>query len=230
MCAKQSGNILFIIVIAVALFAALSYAVTQSTRTTGSTTTEKGRLAASQIINYISGLQVAINRMMLTNQCSIEQIDFTNPNYPVQPTSNPRAPSNNTCHMFHPDGGNMYILTPKQDWLLNPTPYASHPFIDRHGSIGFHGIRNIINTPSIAAEIVVVIPYLTNKICTSLNEEFELEGEDTSYGYWMGEYLGPQNFRTSDTSNQKPYKYSCSTNNSITSRPFNALHYTLYEQ
>src|ERR1039458_1324840 len=61
---KESGNVLFLILIAVALFAALSYAVTQSSRS-GSTesTGEKSLISSSTLTQYPAGVRTDIIRM-----------------------------------------------------------------------------------------------------------------------------------------------------------------------
>jgi hypothetical protein len=63
---NERGNVLFLILIAVALFAALSYAVTQSTRGGGNADSETGLITASQYLQYGAGLKVAITRMMIS--------------------------------------------------------------------------------------------------------------------------------------------------------------------
>lgn len=84
---KSAGNVLFLILIAVALFAALSYVVTQSTRTSGrDVSAEKAKLAASQYLQKINEFSVAINRLKIAG--AYDQVLF-----------NDSAPSNNgTCY------------------------------------------------------------------------------------------------------------------------------------
>lgn len=62
----QSGNVLFLILIAVALFAALSYAVTQSGRGGGTITKEKLLIDGAQATSVYAGLSAAYNRIYLT--------------------------------------------------------------------------------------------------------------------------------------------------------------------
>ncbi len=103
---NQSGNILFLILIAVALFAALSYAVISSTRSgSGNGNKEKADIAASEMVEYGTAIRTAIMRMMMTQDCTENQISFDNPFDPAGRYTNPNAPVDNHCHVFHVKGG-----------------------------------------------------------------------------------------------------------------------------
>lgn len=106
----ESGNVLFIILIAVALLASLSYAVTQSTRGgTDAFTKERNALMSDEIISYGNTLANAVGQLRLRG-CSTNQISFENNISALY--ANGSAPSDNTCHVFHPEGGGMtYQLT-----------------------------------------------------------------------------------------------------------------------
>ena len=98
------GNVLFLILIAVALFAALSYAVTQSSKTGGSNIgKDKAKIIASEIIQYATSVEQAVSRITLMNGCTDTQISFENPI--VSGFINPNAPADKRCHILHLDGG-----------------------------------------------------------------------------------------------------------------------------
>lgn len=64
---ESNGNVLFLILLAVILFAALSYAVTSSTRGGGDTgDTEKDALIAAQLSQYIGEINAALMRFNLS--------------------------------------------------------------------------------------------------------------------------------------------------------------------
>ncbi|MGM0422843.1 MAG: DUF1566 domain-containing protein [Pseudomonadota bacterium] len=98
---RQNGNALFLILIGVALFAALSYAVTQSSRGGGDIEREKRMIdqAASKECNIT--VKRAVKKLKLfggcdTSEISYELADGTNPN--------PDAPADKSCHVFDPAG------------------------------------------------------------------------------------------------------------------------------
>ncbi len=91
----QSGNVLFLILIAVALFASLSYAITKSSgggKT--NTTAEKAQLSQGVVDNYIAAINGAIMRMQMRGCLAIDY---------KKPTE--WGAEDHKCQIFHPQGG-----------------------------------------------------------------------------------------------------------------------------
>ncbi len=76
----ERGNVLFLILIAVALFAALSYAVTQSSRSGGGDASRETNLVNSaHITQYPASLKTSIVRMIVSNGTSPLVLVFNPP-------------------------------------------------------------------------------------------------------------------------------------------------------
>lgn len=73
---NNKGNALFLILIAVALFAALSYAVTQSGRGGGGISRETQMINAAQMVQYVGGLRTTAQRMMITGGTTAATLDL----------------------------------------------------------------------------------------------------------------------------------------------------------
>lgn len=100
---RSSGNVLFLILVAVALFAALSYAVTHSTRSGGGDIAkEKATLAAGVSDDCNATVNAAVTRMTVAGNCTSQQISYQ---LPDGSNSNPLAPVNKSCNVFHTAGG-----------------------------------------------------------------------------------------------------------------------------
>ena len=79
----QKGNALFLILIAVALFAALSYAVTQSGRGGSGIDKEQAEFVAAKLFNFTTAFQTGVDRLRLGG-CDVEEISFANDVYSSQ--------------------------------------------------------------------------------------------------------------------------------------------------
>lgn len=107
---KQRGNILFLILLAVVLFAALAYAVTSSMRGGGKDGgDEKAEAQASELFNYFSQLDATVQRMMLTGGIKDYELNFYQDSadkYVYGSLDNTNC-TEARCRVFDPAGGGM---------------------------------------------------------------------------------------------------------------------------
>ena len=154
---SESGNVLFLILIAVALFAALSYVVTQSTRSGGgSTEREKNILSSAQMTQFPTALRTSIIRMVLGG-VAIENIKFNDP------TSFGSVSASQL--VFHPQGGGATFQqapaglsatgTSLLDWTYNANFQV--PGIGLDGAGG--------------NDLIAFLPGVSSGICRQVNEE-----------------------------------------------------------
>ena len=98
---RQSGNALFLILIAVALFAALSYAVTQSGR--GNAGIEREQQMINQAVSEqcTASVNYAVNKLKLIVGCDSSEISYE---LADGSNANASAPADKSCHIFHANG------------------------------------------------------------------------------------------------------------------------------
>lgn len=167
----RSGNVLFLILLAVALFAALSYAVTQSSRSGGKDISdEDARLVASQILQATAQIRAGIDRLRLINGCRHNQISFQDDENHGSHYDNVNAPDDQSCHLFYPDGAGIILHQVTEDWLA---PYTGQPSYDTRWNF-----RNIDATEAHQVvgvgtddqgEAVMQITYPSLKVCEAIN-------------------------------------------------------------
>jgi hypothetical protein len=118
---SRRGNALFLILIAVALFAALAYAVTQSGRSgNGSINKEQTTLVIAQTLDTAAHVQAAVTRLGVIGNIPEYLIDYSGA------TSGAAANTSCTsaaCKLFDPQGGGVtgYAL-PQAYWASSGTP------------------------------------------------------------------------------------------------------------
>lgn len=164
----ESGNVLFLILIAVALFAALSYAVTQSTRSgAGDTASETNLISSAQLTQYPAGIRTSVVRMLIGG-IAVDDLLFNSPSdfgSVITSTYEPRA-------VFHPAGGNAtYQLAP----LDVVTAGGGQWFYNAEIQIQNIGITNA--GQAAGNDIVAFLPNISTGICRRMNEEVGINGD-----------------------------------------------------
>ena len=170
------GNALFLILIAVALFAALSYAVTNSGRGGGGVDREQAEIEVAQLLQYFAALDTAIMRMKLVGGVSDEELSFANDVWRLEDGTtitmpaghNPNCTSN-ACEVFHPEGGGMipYLVPESMDaWYDNGSNGQNFA---RHGKVQLIGVTNLGTS---FPDLAINYAYLQPIHCDILNKKF----------------------------------------------------------
>ena len=168
----QGGNALFLILIAVALFAARSYAVTQTSRGSGGTGKEEGALRAGEILSYVGTLRQEIDRLIIMNGCNEDDISFVGfSSYnTVHP---PGRPADGSCDMFGAAGGGLRAETlfpaaqSATETFKGYQVYSANNFTD----LAWPGATNGFTADKL--ETYVAVRNLTLDVCNALNRGLE---------------------------------------------------------
>ncbi len=173
---KQHGGAIVWILVMVALFAALNFAITKGTRSGGaSISKEQAALAATEILAYAEAMKRAVQTLQI-NGCSDTEVSFENP---VVAGYEHTPPARNECKIFHPDGGGINYLGPEEDWLdgvnTGKTVYKSwyaneNNAVSRLGKpLGSGGV--CVSGIADCNELMIGIPYIKKEICIAINKK-----------------------------------------------------------
>lgn len=166
---NQNGNVLFLVLVGVLLFAALSFAVMSSLDGTTSIDDEEAKLYATRIIQSTGQLKTKVNRMYMLGRH--DQIQFTKDAYNASGTCYDGGQTPYTCKtigIFHASTGMPY-LRPDDDnydgtywdrWYW----YSQRLYIDG------------VDLGTSAPDEFLILPYLRDEVCNAINNE--LNGED----------------------------------------------------
>ena len=165
---SQCGSALFLILLGIVLFWALSHAVTSSIRGGGQDATkEQSQVYAAELVQYGGMLQNTISRLKLSNNCTDKTISFEN----AIKTDyvNPSAPA--ACKIFDQNGGGLVFKKISDDYL-DITQSAKYDY----GYPAFYNQHNVLNVGLPAStsteegkDLVMLIPYLSDSVCLGIN-------------------------------------------------------------
>lgn len=155
---SQHGSVLFYILIAVLLFAALSYAVSGMLRGSSNPVTERDSLLASGVLDFGKSLRQAVQVMRVSKQCDESDISFEKSPFDGSDASyvNASAPTDFSCHIFHPSGGGVGYMSAQnqEDW-------------------SFTGHFNIDDVGTSDVELIAVLP-VNRELCEMLNTKLDI--------------------------------------------------------
>ncbi|MCB1556790.1 MAG: hypothetical protein KDJ15_05700 [Alphaproteobacteria bacterium] len=157
----ESGNVIFYILLAVALLGALSFAVAQSDR--GSITTitdDKARLYAGDFIAYGDTLAKAVTQMRLRGS-SVAALSFAHPDAHADYGTYDSDPDN---EVFNPAGGAVIYAAPEDDAL--DSAGAVYEFLSDNE------IEQVGTTCGAAAcaDLIAALSGVKKPVCVAIND------------------------------------------------------------
>lgn len=212
MTSNENGNVLFLILIAVALFAALSYTVSHSGRNQNPMNRESAKLNATQVLTFANRVKTAVDRLRISG-CQENQLDFGNTIWTsVDETTdlvpvghNPNAPASGECNIFHYNGlSEPVVMFPKAS--VHPSRLPASASMPGSGVVLTGGVSGIgiEDRP----ELFLQTNILTEDTCKAINRmlgdktEFIPEGNISNVSSFSGSFASsiPVAFGTGTTS------------------------------
>lgn len=189
---RQNGNALFLILIAVALFAALSYAITSSGRGGGSIDKEQATIDAARVLETLANVNQAALRLRVIGQIPDHLIDLRSDlrlrdTGAIYTTYGPNAACTNTgCRLYHEDGGDILYPTFENLALPNNSDWPSD-FMPGHG---LAVVAKVDQVGSDLPEIMESYYGIKEDVCLAINRQAGLPDEpqhsfasETLYAY-----------------------------------------------
>ncbi len=180
---SQSGSVFFIIILAIAMFAGLSYAVFKGGAGSGAQlTNDQARLAAQEVIAYTDTIAKAVQTLRLRG-CSDTQISFANNVFTAVDGTlthpdghNPNAPVSGECDVFKPQGGNVnptYLSASATKMYRSPPPAGWA----KPGGLSTYAIISTgLGTP--AHELFIIPAFIEFNVCMKINEILGINNPD----------------------------------------------------
>ena len=162
----EAGNVLFYILIAVALIGALSFAVAQSGRgNVQQLSAERARLFATEIIEHANIMASAVSQIRLRGS-ALNALCFDHPSWGASDYDHSPACTDDFNKIYHPDGaGITWSEAPSEAMDTTATPDNLWHFY------GDNEIENIGTTCGAAgcSELIMVVDELQLIVCQQLN-------------------------------------------------------------
>lgn len=167
---RTGGNVLFLILIAVALFAALSYVVLGSSRTGGgSAGKERAELEAAALLHYPLAIKTAVMRMVLDGKDvhNIRTLFEYHPGHSLWSQIQGLDSEYLNNLVFHPQGGGVAYQEIPKDVFLENSDTAPYP----RNWLWFNVETHIPGVGSEEPEEIIMLYGIKPEICAALNKK-----------------------------------------------------------
>lgn len=155
---SQSGNILLYVLIAIVLFAALSFLLSRqqdSDSVVGSLDEGKARLRAEDLMNYATTMRTAIENMVVMQNVLPTELNFVKPGAVGYDT----AP--HTAKPYHPVGGGISQFSNKDEYFLSGS--AKRGWVVQQGT-------NVAWTQTSGSDVVFTFLDVEESVCREINK------------------------------------------------------------
>jgi len=172
----QSGNVILLVLVAVIMFTALTFVVsnTMNNSSPEAVSAERAKLLADYVIDYARVMRNAVQDMRI-NGCEIDEISLAN-NFI---TGYEHAPqTRDDCRLFYISGGGVNYQVPSNDVLaeIRPEPamqgewfFPANVCIPQLGTIGADDTK--CNEDGLDNEsLIAFLPYINRTVCEQINE------------------------------------------------------------
>ncbi len=175
----QQGNVMFLILVAVVLFAALSYVVTQSVRGGSNANNEKTLVTSAELVQMVSGIRTAFDRMHFKKGITAADIVLCDGDVKACDTLGDIADlcSSGPDCLFSTDGGGLISFN-------IPNGYGFYIYDERDN-------LRITNIGTAASDIALIItndfvsPAMSYEMCDAINNGFGLPTEEELTTDWI---------------------------------------------
>ncbi len=188
MSARQAGNAVVMILVAVFLFGLLAATFMRSAKTgQGNMSTQQARLAAQQIFDYSSKFERVFNKLR-QNGCSIDEIGYYIPG-DIRFQDYGSAPPNE-CNILNSDGGNLNAPTFYADGLLERDLPWWNLYVG--GDFGYGWIDGVGTTDATvnSKDFVFFVRGVKKPICESINQALKIT-VDLTTARWANFWFVP---------------------------------------
>lgn len=164
-----SGNILFVILIAIGLFALLGSVVMDGDTATNQISKDKAKLAAQEILAYAQSVEQGVQRM-LSKGVSENDLCFDYDEYPGGNSDYEHAAcATESNRVFHPSGGGVRYRAPEANYL--DTAYSAQT---NYGTYFISAVADVLDLPRGTGsagnhELILFLPAVKKNICIALN-------------------------------------------------------------
>ncbi len=171
----EDGNVIFMVLIAIALLAALAFSVTRSGRTSASMSQEDAIMAANQIMDYADSIDNAV-QLTMVNGTTPELISFQNDI--IAGYTNGSAADINK--IFKTVGGGAAYQAPDTDWLdsaQSAQGFYGQWYFPANTCVPYigRGATDCNSDGDDNEEVVMILPYIKLDICLALNKKLDID-------------------------------------------------------
>lgn len=164
---REGGNVLFLILIAVVLFGALSFAISEGSRNSQKDAgQEKIESTAAALMQYAATIENAVTRVRVSNACLDTEISFATPIYEDLSSAvyNPDGRFNDPypdkrCHVFESTGGQAIALVFPSAVIMGQT---AGPLKSGHATLI---IANVPRIGSSQPDLILALPSIRRDVC-----------------------------------------------------------------